>query len=227
MLMYHSVAHTNEDPHRITVSPARFMRQMRWLASRGLRGVSIRELRAAEEKGEAGGLVGLTFDDGYADFAVRAVPTLLRFQFTATVFVVAECIGSHNVWDDGPRKPLMTANQLRQVRGVGMEVASHGLRHVSLPDVDDDELSIELTRSRALLEDILDEPVTGFAYPYGHVGRREIEAVRAAGYEYACAIWPDEPQDHALARAYIGQRDGALRMHAKLWQHQLRWRTRV
>ncbi|MFC7731995.1 polysaccharide deacetylase family protein [Actinomadura keratinilytica] len=227
ILMYHSVGRTDDDPHLITVSPAQFTRQMRWLKSRGLRGVSMRELRRAENGGRLRGLVGLTFDDGYADFAVRAVPTLLRFGFTATVFVVAERIGSYNTWDEGPCKPLMTADQICQVRAMGMEVASHGLRHVSLPDTDDDELCTELRRSRALLEEVIEEPVTGFAYPYGHVGPREIDAVRAAGYDYGCAIWSDTYDVHALARTYIGERDGGLRMRVKVVRHQLRWRTRI
>jgi peptidoglycan/xylan/chitin deacetylase (PgdA/CDA1 family) len=39
--------------------------------------------------------VGLTFDDGYADFVVHAMPILRHFGFTATVFPVE--IGSHGL----------------------------------------------------------------------------------------------------------------------------------
>ena len=47
VLMYHSVEPYQADPYLVTVSPPRFAQQMRWLARRGLRGVSIRDLLAA------------------------------------------------------------------------------------------------------------------------------------------------------------------------------------
>ncbi|WP_242608660.1 polysaccharide deacetylase family protein [Actinomadura formosensis] len=227
VLMYHSVDHYEEDPHLVTVSPARFERQLGWLRAHGLRGVGMGELLDAHAAGRARGLVGLTFDDGYADFATRAVPALLRYGFGATVYVVSGRIGTYNTWDEGPRKPLMTADQLRTVAGAGMEIASHGRHHVSLPETDATELREELEESRAVLESIVDAPVTGFAYPYGHATAREIEAVRAAGYEHACDIRPAEPSRHALPRTYVGDRDGSPRLHAKLLRHVLRHRSRV
>ncbi|MFA1546732.1 polysaccharide deacetylase family protein [Actinomadura chokoriensis] len=225
--MYHSVDHVDEDPHLVTVSPARFERQLAWLKARGLRGVGMAELLDAHAAGRARGLVGLTFDDGYADFATRAVPALLRYGFGATVYVVSGRIGTYNAWDDGPRKPLMTADQIRTVAGAGMEVASHGRHHVSLPGTDETELREELEESRAVLEDVVDAPVTGFAYPYGHATAREVEAVRAAGYDHACDIRPVEPSRHALPRTYIGDRDGPLRLRVKLVRHELRRRSHV
>jgi peptidoglycan/xylan/chitin deacetylase (PgdA/CDA1 family) len=228
VLMYHSVDHFDEDPYLITVSPGRFERQLAWLRARGLRGVAMAELLDAHAAGRARGLVGLTFDDGYADFATRAVPALLRYGFGATVYVVSGRIGTYNAWDaGGPRKPLMTADQIRTVAGAGMEVASHGRHHISLPGTDDTELREELEESRAALEDIVQAPVTGFAYPYGHATEREVEAVRAAGYDHACDIRPAEPSRHALPRTYVGDRDGPLRLRVKLVRHELRRRSHV
>ncbi|TDE27149.1 polysaccharide deacetylase family protein [Actinomadura sp. 6K520] len=225
--MYHSVDHFHEDPHLVTVSPARFERQMAWLRARGLRGAGVAELLDARAAGRARGLVGLTFDDGYADFATRALPVLVRYGFGATAFIVSGRTGTYNAWDDGPRKPLMTDEQLRTVAAAGIEIASHGRHHVSLPETDDTELREELEESRARLEEVIEGPVTGFAFPYGHATAREIEAARAAGYDYACHIRPDEATRHALPRAYVGDRDGPLRMRAKLLRHELRNRSRV
>ncbi|TDB97489.1 polysaccharide deacetylase family protein [Actinomadura sp. 7K534] len=225
--MYHSVDHFREDPHLVTVSPPRFERQMAWLRARGLRGVGVAELLDARAAGRERGLVGLTFDDGYADFATRALPVLVRYGFGATAFIVSGRTGTYNAWDDGPRKPLMTDEQLRTVAAAGIEIASHGRHHVSLPETDDTELREELEESRARLEEVVEGPVTGFAFPYGHATEREVEAARAAGYDYACHIRPDEASRHALPRAYVGDRDGPLRMRAKLLRHELRSRSRV
>ncbi|MGI5171305.1 polysaccharide deacetylase family protein [Spirillospora sp. CA-253888] len=227
VLMYHSIDDVEDDPHLVTVSPRRFAQQMSWLSKCGLRGVSMAELRQAQEHGAARGLVGLTFDDGYADFATRALPILTRFGFNATVFMVAGQIGGHNAWDEGPRKPLMSLQQLRAVAARGIEVASHGMEHLSLPKATESQLRQELHESRATLEGLLDRPVTGFAYPYGHVSDREVGEVARAGYAYGCAIWDSHPGRHALVRTYVGDRDRRMRMRAKLLRHELRWKARV
>ncbi|WP_338051666.1 polysaccharide deacetylase family protein [Pseudonocardia acidicola] len=222
-LMYHSVAEYESDPFLVTVTPGRFRRQLNWLQQRGLRGVSMRELVAARRRGDTRGLIGLTFDDGYTDFATEVAPTLLRHGFTATVFVLAERLGGTNDWEShGPVRPLMTLDEVRAVAAQGMEVASHGLGHVSLPDVPVEVAAAEIRRSRSTLSALLDQDVAGFAYPYGHVGRREVDLVREAGYTYGCAIWPSaQTSVHALPRAYVGERDGAARLLAKIVKQRI------
>ncbi|MFE3454153.1 polysaccharide deacetylase family protein [Nonomuraea sp. NPDC059194] len=227
VLMYHSVTKYDSDPLLVTVSPERFAAQMRWLADCGLRGVSMRDLLAAHRSGTARRLVGLTFDDGYADFASEVVPVLLDHEFTATVFPVTGELGGCNAWDAAagyPRKPLMDADDVRRMADLGMEVGSHSVSHRSLTTLADDELGRELAASRTALEEIVGAEVTGFCYPYGHAGAREVAAVREAGYGYACAIWKSELSGaHALPRTYVGERDGTLRLHAKRLRHRMRW----
>src|SRR5690349_1996761 len=112
VLMYHSVEPYTTDPYQVTVRPERFAQQLRCLYRRGRRGVSMRELLAARS---TRGLVGLTFDDGYADFVRHVMPALDRYGFTATVFVVAGALGGTNSWDEpGPRKALMSADEVRR-----------------------------------------------------------------------------------------------------------------
>jgi peptidoglycan/xylan/chitin deacetylase (PgdA/CDA1 family) len=223
VLMYHSVEPYVADPFHITVHPRRFDRQLGWLRRRGLRGVALRELLAARQAGSAAGLVGLTFDDGYVDFVTEVLPALVRHRFTATVFVVAGALGGHNTWDaPGPCKALMTAGDIRRAADAGMEIGSHSRTHVRLPEVDAATLGEEVALSREELVELAGEPVSGFCYPYGAVGEREVAAVRAAGYDYACAVTPSRLDSrHALPRAYIGDRDNAVRLLAKLVRHRL------
>jgi peptidoglycan/xylan/chitin deacetylase (PgdA/CDA1 family) len=220
VFMYHSVERYTCDPYRVTVHPDRFERQMRWLHRRGRRGVSMRELLAAHP-GEC--LVGLTFDDGYADFVPNVMPVLRRYGFTATVFVLAGLFGGTNAWDrPGPRKPLMTADDVRMAATAGIEIGSHGLTHRRLPDVDDAALRDEVRTSRVVLGDLLGRDVDGFCYPYGGFGAREVDAVRAAGYRYGCAVdAPPVAGRYALARTFVGDRDRALRLFAKRARHGL------
>jgi peptidoglycan/xylan/chitin deacetylase (PgdA/CDA1 family) len=187
VLMYHSVEPYQADPYLVTVSPPRFEQQMRWLARRGLRGTSVRDLLAARAAGAGKGLVGLTIDDGYADFAQHALPVLQRFGFGATVFVIAGRLGGDNAWDPGgPRKRLMDARQVRDVAQAGIQIGSHGLRHVRLPAAQD-VLAEEVGGSRRILREITGEPVGGFCYPYGDIDATAVRRVRELGCDYGCA----------------------------------------
>ncbi|MFJ6543541.1 polysaccharide deacetylase family protein [Streptomyces sp. NPDC091385] len=224
--MYHSVGDCSDDPYRVTVTPARLERQLRWLRGRGLRGVSVAELLTARARGEGRGLVGLTFDDGYADFLTDALPVLSRWECTATLFVLPGRLGGDNSWDrPGPCKPLLTADAVRQARRAGMEIGSHGLTHLDLTRADDRTLTEEISQSRALLAELTGSPADGFCYPYGTVDQRVRDAVRAAGYGYACAIDPGAlTGPYALPRVHIGENDTAARLFLKYRLHRLRRR---
>jgi peptidoglycan/xylan/chitin deacetylase (PgdA/CDA1 family) len=223
LLMYHSIGPADDDPFHITVRPRRFEDQMRLLDRLGIRGTSVRELLGTPAGDAPGRRVGLTFDDGYQDFVTEAMPVLARHGFTATVFVVAGRLGQQNVWDQpGPRKALMSAEDVRLAADSGMEIGSHGLRHKPLPPLGDDALRAEVEQSRAVLQDLTGQRVDGFCYPFGVLTQREVEAVRSAGYAYGCAVLgSDLTGRYALPRTFIGDRDSAARMAAKWFRHLL------
>ncbi|RZT18512.1 polysaccharide deacetylase [Mycobacterium sp. BK558] len=215
--MYHSVAPYDEDPYQVTMTPQRFETQMRWLRHRRLRGVSMRELLQATAEGRARGLVGLTFDDGYQDFIPHALPVLQRYGYTATLFILAGRLGGENEWSrPGPNKKLLTADEVKQVAGAGMEIGSHGLKHISLVKADDATLRSETVRSREILQELLSGDVPGFCYPYGYLDGRVVEAARAAGYDYACAVQAGaEVSRHAIPRTSVLSKDTSWRLEAK------------
>ncbi|MGH3622739.1 MAG: polysaccharide deacetylase family protein [Sciscionella sp.] len=223
LLMYHSVTPYDEDPLLVTVHPARFQRQMRWLRRAGLRGVSMGELLDAAREGRARGLVGLTFDDGYVDFVTNVVPVLDRLGFGATVFVLAGRLGGDNGWEDrGPRKSLLTEEQVRELAASGIEIGSHGLHHVRLSTVAATTLRDEVSDSRSILREITGQEVAGFCYPYGDLSGTAVDAVRAAGYDYACAVSRTNLAGrYALPRVYVGDRDNAVRLAVKWLRYRI------
>jgi peptidoglycan/xylan/chitin deacetylase (PgdA/CDA1 family) len=223
VLMYHSISDLQDDPFRVTVRPARLARQLASLRRAGRRGVAVRELLRARAAGDPRRLVGLTFDDGYADFVTDALPVLAHFGCTATVFVLAGRLGGDNAWDrPGPVKALMTAADVRRAAAAGMEIGSHGLVHRPLPEADGPALAAEVGRSREVLATLCGDEVDGFCYPYGRVGAREVAAVRAAGYRYACAVGRSPlAEPFAMPRTFVGDRDGGARLAAKWLRHRL------
>ncbi|MPY49204.1 polysaccharide deacetylase family protein [Streptomyces acidicola] len=225
--MYHSVGDTSDDPYRLTVSPDRLARQLGWLRRRGLRGVSMADLLAARTRGKGRNLVGLTFDDGYTDFVDLALPLLRQYGFGATVFVLPGRLDGENAWDPlGPRKRLLGKQGIRVAAATeGIEVGSHGLTHVDLTKADTETLRAEVADSRALLSELIGTDVHGFCYPYGALDRRAMDAVRDAGYRYACAVDPGPLNGvHALPRIHIGENDTSVRLFLKHRLHRLRRR---
>ncbi|WP_079063563.1 polysaccharide deacetylase family protein [Peterkaempfera griseoplana] len=220
-LLYHSVDRGTQDPDPFTVTPERFAAQMRWLDRHGLRGVGMAELLRAAAGGRAAGLVGLTFDGGYADFLHGALPVLQSYGFTATVYVVADRLGGHSTWNpETPGRQLLTAGQVAAVADAGMEIGSHGMAHTALPGLTGEVLATETARSREVLRAVAGRPVEGFCYPYGEVDSRSLAAVRAAGYDYACAVGQSPLSGrHALPRCRVGDRDHGWRLHVKRARH--------
>jgi peptidoglycan/xylan/chitin deacetylase (PgdA/CDA1 family) len=226
--MYHSVSDsTAPDPHLLRVHPARLESQLRALARAGIRGVSLDEALRVRARGERTRLVALTFDDGYADFREHAMPLLERFGMTATVYVVSDRLGRTNDWDlDAPQVGLMTADDLRAASAAGHEVGSHGANHLHLAGATPEQLQQETAGSRAALEELLQQPVRGFCFPYGDHDDAAVAAVEKAGYAYACVT--NEYGGHGVFRVpryYVGQQDGVLRLVAKAVRHRIKSRS--
>ena len=224
--MYHSVSPSGApDPHRLRVHPDRLDRHLGLLRRLGLRGVSLSELLRAQEQGKAGRLVGLTFDDGYADYLEQALPILQRHGMTSTLYAVAGRIGGSNEWDDGPRHGLMDAGQLRRVAAAGQEVGSHTMTHPHLAGAGADTLAAEIGGSRKVLQEVLQTEVQSFCYPYGEFDADAADAVQAAGYDHGCVIGDYEPGDRfTLPRCYVSPRDTPAHLVARMVRHSVRLR---
>jgi peptidoglycan/xylan/chitin deacetylase (PgdA/CDA1 family) len=203
----------------------RFEQQMRWLSQRGLKGVSMQEVLAAAHDSSRKRLVGLTFDDGYRDFLECALPILERHNFTATAFVVAGRLGGQSVWAArNPSKALLTAEEVRSAAAAGVEIGSHGLRHVSLPATADGDLANEISESRRILQAVSGQEVRGFCYPFGEHDSRVLNQARAADYDYVCATRCSRFAGRfALPRIYIGNSDSPALLWAKATRYWLRW----
>jgi peptidoglycan/xylan/chitin deacetylase (PgdA/CDA1 family) len=135
----------------------------------------------------------LTFDDGYASVVREAVPILREFAATATVFVIADRVGRSNdwpgQWPSVPRMPLADLAEIRAMTAAGLTIGAHSCTHRPLTAVPDEELQREIIGSGERLEDMIEQPVRHFAYPYGRRTGREV-TLAATRYETASAATP-------------------------------------
>ena len=87
VLMYHMVSAQGEaKKHRgLRVEPAMFERQVAWLAANGWQFVTMAELTERDFRG--GKQVAITFDDGYEDNLLNALPILQKYDAKATLYL--------------------------------------------------------------------------------------------------------------------------------------------
>jgi len=67
----------------------------------------------------------------------------------------------------------------------GFTIANHTLTHPHLVGLPADALRREINDGRARLQDLFDQPVDGFVYPFGTQDLTVQQAVREAGHRYA------------------------------------------
>jgi peptidoglycan/xylan/chitin deacetylase (PgdA/CDA1 family) len=110
---------------------------------------------------------------------------------------------------------LSSTDVVALAEGGLIEIGAHTVTHPVLARATPDEQAAEIRESRLALEEILQEPVTGFAYPYGTVtdySRETKRAARAAGLRYACANRPGRVGRHSdpleLPRFIVRNWDG-------------------
>ena len=118
--------------------------------------------------------VMLTFDDGLLS-QLEAVPLLKSFGYSAVFFVSAGWVGQPG---------YMSWNQLKELTRDGHTIASHGLNHLALTDLEDEKLEEEITGSKKILEDQLGVPVKAFSVPRGYLNERVHDRLKKSGYEF-------------------------------------------
>jgi peptidoglycan/xylan/chitin deacetylase (PgdA/CDA1 family) len=192
--MYHAVGKPRDRRFaRWVIPPSLLADQLAALreASFELIGVSEWMRRAGAKDAEAAGrCVVLTFDDGYADFAEHALPLLLSYGASATAYVVTGYVGATAGWlpfRDERARPIMTWSDLHTISASGIEVGSHGHRHIELDSV----------HPQAAKKDVLDSldslstqgfSPRSFCYPFGYSNRRVRTIIANANFETACTV---------------------------------------
>ncbi|TQL40460.1 polysaccharide deacetylase [Homoserinimonas aerilata] len=146
--------------------------------------------------------VRLSFDDGNASDASVALPALLERGLQATFFALA---GRR---DDAAS---LSPADLRELRGAGMQIGSHGWEHVPWRGLSDAEARRELIDARTALVEASGGPIDDAALPLGRYDRRLLARLRQARYRtvYTSDRLPARPTSHIQARYSVTALDTA------------------
>ncbi len=189
--------------------PAIFRSQIAALADE-FEFLTVREAHRAFLSGEpADRRVVLTFDDGYKDNFLFALPVLKDFGIKATFFILPEFAGRMNEWNQkcGYRTPHLSWHEVDALLAEGHEIASHGLLHAPFTQLSLPEVERELRVSKKMIQERIGVPPSSFSFPYG-MTNREVSGLAAAHYDVALSTVKSSETDwfkgrHALRRTYI------------------------
>ena len=211
ILAYHRVACDGPEALRpFRISPEDFEAQIAWLHAHGYTGITLDEFEAAVWEGAAlpDKPVLITFDDGYRDVFVNALPILRRYGFPATIFLVSDKVGGRADWDVrfGPPAELLDWPEIEAMAAEGISFGAHGARHQPLTALTATQLSSELERSRTAIAGRLGRCVT-LAYPYGEfdeaIGRAAYEHGYRLGFSCEPKLWRPGSQGLTLPRLTV------------------------
>ena len=219
ILLYHRVT---DERDQLAVRIAAFAEQMAFLADEEFRVVDVREAgRLAVQAHPPTRVVGLTFDDGYADVAEHALPVLERYGFSATVFVAtgaADGRARFTWYDEQP--PLLSPDDIRSPAGRTLRFESHTVTHPNLTELDHEAARREIADGKRELEEWLEREVDAFCYPAGLFRARDRQLAAEAGFRYAvtCERGKNDASTDPLTlrRHQIDARDALLDFRAKL-----------
>ncbi|MFM9437703.1 peptidoglycan/xylan/chitin deacetylase (PgdA/CDA1 family) [Janthinobacterium sp. CG_23.3] len=160
--------------------------------------------------------------------AIDAILGALKYQPFERRQAVAAAIHDQGAY---PRRAalMMSSAQVVALRRAGMEIGAHTQRHPILAQQADPEARSDIGAGKRQLEQLLQAPVTLFAYPNGKHGRdygaQHVDIVKSLGFEAAVAT------DWGVARAgcdlfqlprFTPWDRGSVRFLLRLGQNMLR-----
>jgi peptidoglycan/xylan/chitin deacetylase (PgdA/CDA1 family) len=231
VLMYHSVSDTS---WFFAVTPKDFDRQMCYL-KKFFTPVKLRDIvdflegkRALPEHA-----VAVTFDDGYQDFLINALPILKKYRIPATLFV---CAGTVDRKELGSYFPLLDWREIQEVgKSSLVDIGSHAMSHKKLTRILPGEAENEIVSSRVVIGEEASIRSQFFAYPKGSFDSVLEGVVLRAGYRGAVGavqrLVTIKANRYAIPRVQVDRTISFFEFKARLtpvvdWYYQL-WRVKT
>ena len=195
ILMYHMIrdAIPGKKFNSLRVSPEDFETQIRYLHENGWQTYTMSEVMAQKESLVPKSVV-ITFDDGYQDNLINALPILKKYGFKATIYLVndrhdRDWSGYRKAKNEGAGlkdEPKLNDDEVKELLESGLiEIGAHTLTHANLKNLDESESQKEICTSKEQIETQFQTACQSFAYPFGLYGSKEVKIVADCGYSNA------------------------------------------
>jgi peptidoglycan/xylan/chitin deacetylase (PgdA/CDA1 family) len=198
VLMYHAlVEKRTEHLSGLHITVELFKQQLEWLAAKGYQAISIDDmLKGFAAKKNKNKYCVITFDDGYLSLYKYALPLLKQYGFTATLYLATAAVGQNDFKsltslnlktmpvDDKP----LTWDEIKTMRDNGWRIESHSVSHADHSRLNTQELIYEITESKKIIEQQLQQPVLHYAFPFGKYNAASLQIIKEAGYKTAATV---------------------------------------
>ena len=180
--MYHSVS---EGKHPLSVSINNFQKQMNFMNNNGYETITFDKLNINIPNKK---FFIITFDDGYKDVFVNALPILKKHNFSSICFFVTDFIGQHNIWDDNKknfsRLDLMNIDDIKTWYNNGMSIGAHTSNHKNLKSLNHNEKYSQIIGPKDFFKKKMSINIDTFSYPFGSFDNDSINLVKE-NYSFA------------------------------------------
>lgn len=217
--MYHgfSVGPAPHDPYDLIVPEDALRSQLAHLRAAGWTPVDLDGyLDTLDGGGSSRRQYLVTIDDALRSVLEVGAPVLAEHGIPSVLFAPAGLLGATTTWLElQPDAPILTADELRTVAAMGVEIGVHGWDHASMAGMSDVDLRRSTADARDTVADVTGVRPRAFAYPYGDYDDRAISAVAAAGFDVGFSVYADAGR-HAVSRTDVKPKDSVTTLKAKL-----------
>ncbi len=216
ILSYHSISDENCP---LSLKKNQFENQLKYLKKNGFQSVFIDEISTSNNKQFI-----ITFDDGYKDLIANSLPILKKYNYKATCFVVSNLIGKTNSWDEENKnilkKKLMDSDDICLWIKNGMKVGSHSKNHLNFKNIEYEIMLNEITESKNYLENLINNSVDSFCYPYGYFNEKilaEVKKIYRFAFTTKRSRYDESTHDkYLLPRIDMGKKMSNFKIYLKL-----------
>ncbi len=199
ILMYHYLSDpppgANVYRRDLSVSPAKFEEQLRYLRREGYQTISLNDLALHLTRGKPlpPKPIILTFDDGYTDAYTHAFPLLKEYGFTATFFLITGRI-------DANLPEYLSWAEVEEMAAAGMRFEPHSYDHPDMRNRSFDFVVFQILAPKGAIEERTGEPVHFFSYPSGRYDQFVIDVLHSA--DFWGAVLTEQGATHASGNLF-------------------------
>jgi len=219
ILMYHSIDN-GDNPLSVGIND--FNKQMKLLYNFGFQTIDIDDIYCNKKNKKK---FIITFDDGYKDNLLNALPILKKYNFVSTCFVVNDMIGKFNLWDNDKKnfnkKELMNENDINEWLKNGQKIGSHSSSHKNLQILSEKEKIYQIENSKKNLENKFNIQIDSFSFPFGRYDIRSLNSV-SKNYKYSFTTSRsrfnlDKHKKNLIPRVHINKKTSLIKFFFKIF----------
>ncbi|MBX2827836.1 MAG: polysaccharide deacetylase family protein [Flavobacteriaceae bacterium] len=188
--MYHKV--DAQQSAGLTISEEKLEIQFKYLVENGYQSHHLSHVRSLKQL-PSGKHVMITFDDGYVNQLIYAVPLLQKYNLKATLFIPLKYVGDQDRWNDRP-EPIMDVEMLKGLPSDTIELAYHSYAHKKYDELSEAERIEDTKKALQAVSEMGLSLEKSVAYPYGKFPRdkdgkqRFFQHLNDNGFHYGLRI---------------------------------------